>query len=163
MKILLVVVAFLHFILCTCTAASTSSAQKVSSSPYKTAYTQMRDVRRKIGQATKVRNIRKAKYFRDKIIPLEDKDQRHRENSEWDYADHDPLPQNLDVHRGEDLSKTLIHKVKRTINNWADKLSKLQHDTRMRASQPQITEGSFQHPYAVKEEDSGLAMTHGEE
>lgn len=52
----------------------------------------MRDVRRKIGQATKVHNIRNAKYFRNKIIPLEDKDQRHRENSEWDYAD---LEENL--------------------------------------------------------------------
>ena len=40
--------------------------------------------------------------------------------------------------------------MKHTINNWADKLSKLQHDTRMRASQPQITERSFQRPHAVK-------------
>ena len=163
MKLLLFVLALVHFLACVCATVSTSSAEKVSSSPY----TQMRDDRRKIGQARKMRNFRNAKYFRNKIIPLEDKDQQHRENYEWDYNDHDPLPHNLDVHRGEGegccLSKTLLHKVKHTINNWADKLSKLQHDTRMRASQPQITERSFQRPYAVKEEDSGLAMTHGEE
>ena len=140
--------------------------EKVSSSPYKTVYTQMRDDRRKIGQARKMRNFRNAKYFRNKIIPLEDKDQQHRENYEWDYNDHDPLPHNLDVHRGEGegccLSKTLLHKVKHTINNWADKLSKLQHDTRMRRRNHRL-QSVASNVRMLSKKKTVAAMTHGEE
>ena len=67
------------------------------------------------------------------------------------------------MHKGENITKTLIHKVKRTINNIAGKLAQLQHDTRMRASQPRITSEDFHKPDVVREEDSNLYMTYGDQ
>ena len=124
--------------------------------------TYLRQERAMAGQDSKNREALDTKIFRKKGIPLGN-DQTHRSNKEWDYGDHDPLPENLLMHKGENITKTLIHKVKRTINNIAGKLAQLQHDTRMRASQPRITSEDFHKPDVVREEDSNLYMTYGDQ
>ena len=124
-------------------------------------YTNLRSERRAEGQNSKNRNVIHSEYIMDKIIPLADKYQRHRSNDIWQYGDHDPVSENLGALKGGYLTPTLLHKIKRTVNNAASKLAQLQHDTRQRALQPRITPHSFNENIAAKEEDSGLRLTDG--
>lgn len=156
-KFLLTLVVVAQLLVSICFSMPQSSVKKKGP----TMYTKLRSDRRAEGQNSKNRNVMNSEYIMDKIIPLNDKYQKHRSNDVWQYGDHDPVSENLGALKGGYLTHTLLHKVKRTINNVGSKLAQLQHDTRQRALQPRITPHSFNDNIAVKEEESGLKLTDG--